>query len=343
VSNIGKYTKERLKRGLMKKFMRNIFVLTIIAICVILTFVGCEFGFPNKDKVILEENENPLAEEPILEQTKETFKYNESGKIIIIMYHRFADVEKDEWTRSFENFYKDLEYLYEKGYRSISLSDYLNNNIKVPVGCSPIIFTFDDGTKGQFNLIKDENGNLVSNPNSAVGIMEKFYNEHPDFGLNGTFYINQTSYFSGEGTKEERLQYLLSKGFEIGNHTDTHINFTNATAEEIQKEIGKAVADVKNITDGYAMTTLALPYGSEPKENKEYLITGEYEGTSYENKAILFVGSGPAYSPNSEKFNSAKLPRVRARGGNSAVKFDLYYWLELMEKNPEMKYTRLEN
>ena len=50
------------------------------------------------------------------------------------MYHKFAIEEKDEWTRSYDNFYKDLEYLYEHNYVSISLNDYLNNNIKVPLG-----------------------------------------------------------------------------------------------------------------------------------------------------------------------------------------------------------------
>jgi peptidoglycan/xylan/chitin deacetylase (PgdA/CDA1 family) len=326
-----------------RKYISNLFWLTIIVICAIMAFVSCENGNQFKEDNV-QNDEVPLVEDPSTNQVaEETFKYNESGKIIIAMFHKFAHEENDEWTRSFENFYKDLEYLYEKGYRSISLSDYLNNNIKVPVGCTPIVFTFDDGTKGQFNLIKDANGNLIANPESAVGIMEKFYNEHPDFGLNGTFFINQTSFFTGEGSKKERLVYLLSNGFEIGNHTDTHIDLSKATADDIKKEIGKAVINVRELTDGYAMTALALPYGSVPKDNKELLVAGEFNGTSYENKAILFVGSGPAFNPNSDKFDSTKLPRVRANGGNKEIKFDLYYWLEVMEKNPEMKYTRLEN
>jgi len=36
-----------------------------------------------------------------------------------------------------------------------------------------IIFTFDDGTSGQFNLV-EENGTLKVNKKSAVGIMEDF-------------------------------------------------------------------------------------------------------------------------------------------------------------------------
>ncbi|MBO5142403.1 MAG: polysaccharide deacetylase family protein [Clostridia bacterium] len=259
------------------------------------------------------------------------------------MYHRFAEVETDEWTRSYDNFYNDLLYLYEHGYRSISLSDYINNNIKVPVGCTPIIFTFDDGTKGQFNFIRDENNNLIVNPKSAVGIMEKFYSEYPDFGLNGTFYINKTGYFGTEGTRKEKLEYLINKGFEIGNHTNTHINFSKATSEnEVIKEVGAVSKEVYELT-GYKINSLALPFGSMSKTYENQIIKGVYEDIEYENKALLLVGANPTLSPNHEKLNLLRLPRVRARGGNKEVECDLYWWLEKMEANPELKYYRLSN
>ena len=258
------------------------------------------------------------------------------------MYHKFALEEKDEWTRSYDNFYKDLEYLYEHNFVTISLNDYLNNNIKVPVGKTPIIFTFDDGTSGQFNLIKNESGNLIANPNSAVGIMEKFYAEHPDFGLNGTFFINGTGFFYGAGTNKEKLQYLINKGFEIGNHTNTHVNFSKASIETIQKEVGAVNNMVSELVDGYNITSLALPFGISSKEHKEYIKKGSYDGKSYENKIILLVGSNPALSPNNEKLDLLNLPRVRARGGEKAVDLDLYYWLEKMEQNPSLKYERIK-
>lgn len=257
------------------------------------------------------------------------------------MYHKFAEKESDEWTRSYENFYNDLKYLYDHNYRTISLNDYINNNIKVPIGCTPIVFTFDDGTRGQFNLIKDEEGNLIANPNSAVGVMERFYSEYPEFGLNGTFFINSTSFFTGEGTNSERLNYLINKGFEIGNHTSTHVNFSKASIEEIQKEVGNVANLVSTLTDGYEISALALPYGISSKEYKSYIAKGIYENKSYENKAILLVGSNPALAPTNENINLLALPRVRARGGNKAVDFDLYYWLDKMEKNPKLKYERI--
>jgi len=96
------------------------------------------------------------------------------------------------------------------------MSDYLNNNISVPAGCIPIIFTFDDGTSGQFNLV-EENGTLKVNKKSAVGIMEEFYEKHPDFGLKGTFYVNLgNSTFEGAGTLQQRLNIWLTKDLKLG-------------------------------------------------------------------------------------------------------------------------------
>ena len=327
--------------------MKKILILTIIGICAILIFVGFENGkkedqTPFEGQQNIENNEGEEKQEEVT--PPEVYHYNESGKIMIVMYHKFAKEEgTDEWTRSFDNFYKDLEYLYEKGYRSISLQDYIHNDIKVPVGCTPIVFTFDDGTKGQFNLIRDENGNLVANPESAVGVMERFYQEHPDFGLNGTFFVIGTSYFGGEGTNQERLQYLVDKGFEIGNHTKSHVNFRNASPEKIQEEIGTVVNNVADLLNGYEVNTLALPNGISSKDYKEYIHQGEYEGRAYENKVILLVGANPALAPSNEDVNFLSLPRVRARGGNKEVEYDLYWWLEQMEKNPKLKYYRLDS
>ncbi|MBQ8299923.1 MAG: hypothetical protein IJX99_08765 [Clostridia bacterium] len=156
--------------------------LTLVLICVIISTVGCKSGnvsvSNNSEELKTDidtiinisqssgENEivsgNIISTDEIEVKKEEQFNideeyvYNENGRIIIVMYHKFSENENDEWTRSYDNFYQDLKYLYEHNYRSVSLNDYLNNSMKVPVGCTPIIFTFDDGSKGQFNLIRNE-------------------------------------------------------------------------------------------------------------------------------------------------------------------------------------------
>ena len=346
--------------------MRKYFMytsLTIMLVCVILSTVGCKSGnisvseseenigndTDNISNIMISSGETEVLNGDLTsgDEIKENFDieetcvYNESGKIIIVMYHKFAHEEKDEWTRSYDNFYNDLKYLYDHGYRSVSLSDYLNNTMNVPIGCTPIIFTFDDGSKGQFNLVKNDSGDLIASPNSAVGVMERFNLEYPDFKLNGTFFINSTGFFQGEGTESERLNYLIDRGFEIGNHTATHLDFSKASISTIQREVGTVANLVSNLTNGYNVSALALPFGISSKEYKSYIASGEYNGQNYNNKVILLVGAAPVYSANNEKTNLLALPRVRATGGNKVVECDLYYWLDYMEKNPEKKYKRI--
>jgi hypothetical protein len=146
------------------------------------------------------------TEKPVPTIDVQSVKPNESGKIMVVMFHNFVEsftptkYDDGQYTTTFSEFEKLLQELYDKDYRLISMTDYLNNNIDVPAGCIPMIFTFDDGTSGQFNLV-NENGTLKANKKSAVGVMEEFHERHPDFGLEGTFYVNLgNGTFEGEGT-----------------------------------------------------------------------------------------------------------------------------------------------
>ncbi len=269
----------------------------------------------------------------------ELVKPNEAGRIMVVMFHNFIEEYKKGdklYTMTFDAFRELLDTLYVSGYRLISLNDYLNRHIDVPAGCIPMIFTFDDGTAGQFSFI-EENGELRVNPKSAVGIMEEFSRVCPDFGLEGTFYVNLGNQTFGKtGTLQQRLQYLIDKGFEIGNHTYSHINLkTEAkTAEIIQKEIGGNQKRMYELVPGYAFTTFSLPYGRPSKELVQYVIRGEYEGIAYENKAIMEVGWDPAQSPFSVRFDPLSTHRVRSPG-IEPVDQDLNWWLRNMKRSNE--------
>lgn len=265
-----------------------------------------------------------------------TVKPNECGQIMVVMFHNFVEkYEKGdkEYTTTFSDFEKLLHDLYEKKYRLVSLTDMLNNNIDIPAGYIPIVFTFDDGTAGEFNLIEKE-GKLVANPRSAVGIMEAFYESHPDFGLNGTFYVNLgvKTTFKGAGTMSERLKYLIDKGFEIGNHTQTHVSLPSVkTPQKMLEEVGGNQKLMNEYVPGYTFNSFSLPFGSASKDLKEYVIQGNYQGTEYKHQAIMLVGANPAPSPVSIKFDSLAIPRVRATG-ITKVECDLAWWLDALSK-----------
>lgn len=265
----------------------------------------------------------------------ELVKPNETGRIMIVMFHNFVEeyTKGDkEYTTTFNAFEKLLKDLYEKDYRLINLNDYLAGDIDVPAGCIPMVFTFDDGTAGQFSLI-EKDGKLVANPRSAVGIMEKFNETHPDFGLKGTFYVNLASQtFGSEGTLTQRLEYLTNKGFELGNHTYSHINLKHTkSADKVQEELGGNQKKMLELIPGYEFKTFSIPYGEPSKDLKQYVIKGEYEGVKYENLAIMKVGAEPAPSPFSIKFEPLATVRVRS-SGIEPVDQDLEWWLNNMSR-----------
>ena len=119
-------------------------------------------------------------------------KVNELGDVPIMMYHGIhnitdneytgGNVDKDGYQRTKEAFIEDLEFYYNSGYRMIRLQDYVNGILDVEAGLSPIILTFDDGLENNIKVTGlDENGNIIIDPNSAVGVLEDFKKKYPDF------------------------------------------------------------------------------------------------------------------------------------------------------------------
>ncbi|MBN2527622.1 MAG: polysaccharide deacetylase family protein [Deltaproteobacteria bacterium] len=263
---------------------------------------------------------------------------NESGNIIIVMFHNFArqysnnpHVEQP-YTLTLQRFRQLLYVLYARNYRLISLADFYNNHIDIPEGMIPIVFTFDDATAGQFHLVKNESGEWVAAPNTAVGVLEAFHRKFPDFGLEGTFFINMgltRPIFDGGGTLEERLKYLVSKGFEIGNHTWSHADLRKAASNlEVMQEVGQNQSALNAVLPGYQMQSLALPYGRTPKAAwMTATMSGDFDGVQYENQVVLGVGSKPSHSPTSTLFVPSDVHRVRAPGRDPVVT-DLDWWLK---------------
>ncbi|MFA9424605.1 MAG: polysaccharide deacetylase family protein, partial [Sedimentibacter sp.] len=220
---------------------------------------------------------------------------NELGEIMILMYHGIGD-EEIPWQRTPENFRNDLEYMYQNKYQMISLNDYAKGEINTKAGYTPIVLTFDDGRQNNYNLI-EVNGELVLDPDCAVGILEEFKKKYSDFNVTASFFLG-TNIFGQKEYAKEKLNWLVENGYDIGNHTYSHDELKNLNGEEIQAEIGSVNNIIKSYVPDYVVETLALPHGSNPKdEYKESILEGKYEGIDYETIAVLDVGWRPDYSP----------------------------------------------
>lgn len=252
---------------------------------------------------------------------------NELGQVMILEYHQIGAGEA-EWRRTPDNFRKDLQNLFDRGFALINLCDLLDGKITTPAGKTPVVLTFDDGATKQFT--QNSNG---WDPDSAVGIILEFAKTHPDFGVAGTFYVNLISskqLGSPRGTNV--LQDLVRAGFEIGNHTMTHPKLSKLSQSEVAREIAGLQKFIGRNVPGYRVRSIALPFGIYPKLD-EWARVGEYENESYAHDAMLEVGSGPSPSPFSSKFRFKHIPRIQARD-EELTNFYRYF-----EMNPGQRFV----
>ena len=267
---------------------------------------------------------------------------NEAGLVPILEYH---DLVKGTKTRGYEYpeaaFRRDIQWLYDHNYRPVGLTDYVQGRIDVPAGMSPVILTFDDALRGQFNYTAD--GKI--DPDCAVGILDDFHAKHPDWSLKGTFFVltdgdpKLPPPFRQKAYAQGKMDYLVKEGYEIGNHTIHHLlGIRHWPDAKVEAELAGAVTDIHKYEPNYLVDTLALPYGVFPK-NKKLVVSGESGGVAYHNICALKAGADPAADPMGKDFygkpfNPYYLPRIIPGAG----RYTIHYWLELMEKEKALKF-----
>ncbi|MBU1992899.1 MAG: putative glycoside hydrolase [Patescibacteria group bacterium] len=233
-------------------------------------------------------------------------RFTDEPHVPVLEYHSVGETEA-RWTRSYENFKKDLEWLYNNDYVLVSVQDFVHMDFDIPAGKKPVIFTFDDGNENQFRYL--ENGDIDSN--SAIGIMDAFYEKHPEFGRAATFYVNSLP-FGKEDEVQKKLWYLISTGREIGNHTLTHASLNQLGTEGVKTELGGLVRKISEyVGTSILIESIAYPHGLLP-EDVSAVASGEYQGYFYENKVGFLVGAEPSRLPGHESFDPMRVPRIQA-------------------------------
>ncbi|HAQ41927.1 MAG TPA: hypothetical protein DCM73_14590 [Clostridiales bacterium] len=326
--------------------------LAVAAILALLLMVGCSAGQAKESNAgeaqnnVNEEKNEANQEEP--EETEQgnevsdpiadidlSMEPNELGEIMILMYHGVGE-EELSWQRTPEKLRKDLQYMHDNKYQMISLNDYAKGVINTEAGYTPIILTFDDGRQNNFNLT-EVNGELVIDPDCAVGIFEEFKKKYPDFNVTASFFVNSNPFGQKEYT-EKKLNWLVENGYDIGNHTYSHDEMSKLDGEEIQAEIGSVNNIIKSYIPDYEVETLALPHGSNPKDEFiSSMLEGEYKGNKYKTIAVLDVGWRPAYSPFDTLTDFTSLYRVTA----SEINVDncgMYDYFKSFENNTRERF-----
>lgn len=253
----------------------------------------------------------PLAEPAFISYApaSEGVGANELGRIPILMYHAFVFDEENtnEWTLTFDQFRAQLDWLVANDFTMVGLNSVITRDFDVPAGRKPVVLTFDDGSGGQFRLRQSADGGLELNPDTALGILEEYMREYPEFAGPAFFAVLPNWCFkfpddSDPSTCEERLQWLVDNGYEVGNHTMDHKELTHVTIDEFKEQIvgptewfAERISGPNNLSD-----VLVLPFGAYPHDDtfRNLLFDGFWlHGEYFVPTLVLEVGGGPTRSP----------------------------------------------
>ncbi|WP_119067363.1 polysaccharide deacetylase family protein [Rubrobacter indicoceani] len=265
---------------------------------------------------------------------------NEGGLIMVLEYHRVGGDPHfaPEWTISAGDFRAQLQHLYDNDYYPVNFRDFVNDEMNVPAGKTPVVLTFDDSSDTQFTMAK-RGGRLVPDPEGAVGVMADFSRKNPEWPTRATFFVlpeadAPNNLFGQPEHSKEKLNYLVDNGMEIGTHTLYHENLALASPEEVQRQIVLSIEAIQQFVPGYEVDTLGVPFGEYPSDIN-LLKSGSYKGKTYELDGAVEVTGGATYPPGHPEFDPYHVPRIQAE----PFKADLQYYFDYFEENPEDRYV----
>jgi polysaccharide deacetylase len=254
---------------------------------------------------------------------------NEMGRIMVLEYHLITD-HNSNYSRERGQFRKDLELLYNRGYRPVNMSDVLDKQLNLPRGLSPVVMVFDDASPEQFRYI-EKNGKLEIDPTSGLGIWLDFRKTHPDWNNKAVFCLLNGAaaghnFFGDRGIQGQKsnwrfqkVKWLADNGFELCDHTLWHAQLNKYPDAFVQEQIARNALAIDSAVPGYKIRSMALPQGLWPK-NRALASKGSWTNpktgktVSYDWPVVFEVSGGPMRSPYDPAFNPGKTPRIQVIG-----------------------------
>ena len=248
---------------------------------------------------------------------------------MVLEYHLITDHNGD-YARERGQFRKDLQTLYDRGYRPVNMVDVLDKKLNLPAGQSPVVFVFDDASAEQFSYIEN-NGKLELDPQSGMGIWQDFRKTHPDWGNKSVYCLLSGAqaghnFFGDRGIRGQKsnwrfqkVKWLADNGFELCNHTLWHMQLSKYPDAAVQQQIAQCALAIDSAAPGYKVRSMALPQGLWPK-NRALASHGSWTNpktgktTAYNYEVVFEVAGGPMRSPYDPAFNPGSTPRIQVIG-----------------------------
>lgn len=134
----------------------------------------------------------------------------------ILCYHNVNDQEKKYTTVSISNFKAQMEFLSQRGYRTIALSDVIATNRSNGGNSKTIAITFDDGWRDNYDY--------------AFPILKQY-------GFKATIFLIADRIGEAGYLTVEQIDEMRRYGIEFGSHSLSHPDLTAISDEQKWNEI----------------------------------------------------------------------------------------------------------
>lgn len=169
---------------------------------------------------------------------------NRAAFPVVLMYHDIKAEPLNTFDVTRDDFSAQLDWLREKGYRTLSLEDFVSGVKKQSFPEKSVLITFDDGYEGIY---------LYAAPELRKRNMHATFfiiTETIDKALEGYPYI----------TMKQLTELAEEPLFSIGSHTMRHPFLTRLSLQEQIEELTRSKTNLETLT-GRPVLALAYPYG----------------------------------------------------------------------------------
>jgi len=144
-------------------------------------------------------------------------KVNRDLSIPILYYHSIKSVQKSELCMPPDKFEKQIAYLSQHGYHSVTLTqlyDFFYGNGQLPE--KPIVITFDDDYKDNYT--------------TAFPILKKY-------SFSATVFVITSNVEHSENLSWSQLKDLTRNGWLVESHTVSHYDLTKLDSRKLAQEL----------------------------------------------------------------------------------------------------------
>lgn len=223
-------------------------------------------------------------------------------QVPVLTYHQFApDTAPTSHALKvrLSDFRDQLQKLYDSGYSLVSLEDWISGKLETPVGKRPLILSMDDlFYNNQITLLEDGS----PDPETGIGVLWQFYQEHPDFGfklalfasLGDKLYANPDDP-GWQDSLARAIAWCIDHQAMVYNHFYTHPRLDLTQPKDITWEAQMNDLYLRKLLKRISREDLipklqnifALPFGVWPEKRSAQNALLEYTGP--EGKALQGV------------------------------------------------------